>query len=228
MSALATDPLGAMAQQYQIPQGIALAGPQAQAIPRTTGAYDTEGLAATTLPTQLVLFQNTTQFGNAGSTLSLGPNKLYGRDTNITSKTGGMALGERLYMYGINAKVDAGGQTLNSAANAVSFDQWRQLWGITDFQFNLGTDEFIRAQMRDIPTYAPKTPFTTIGSLLVEDVSLDGMFDVTIQGAPYVLDQQEDFRVYLNFNQGTTVLTLAVQTYITVRLEGIRLKAIRQ
>lgn len=219
------------AASYTLPQGIALAGPEAQAVPRRTGAYDTEGLVATTLPTQLNFFQNTTGFGQATTIFT---SKIYGRDTNITSKNGNMALGERLYAYGMTAKIEAASQSLNTAAHAVAFDQWRQLWSVSWFEFKLGTDEFISCQSRDVPLYAPKAPQTTIGALLVFDITQDGMYDFRIQEDPYVLDQQEDFRVNLNINQGvagvapTGNLTLAVETYVTVRIEGIRLKALRQ
>lgn|SRR5487761_1947000 len=215
------------AASYTLPQGIALAGPQAQAVPRRTGAYDTEGMIVSTAPpAQLVFFQNTTAFGQATTILT---SKIYGRDTNITSKNGNMALGERLYAYGLTAKIDSAGQVLNSANGVQQFDQWREYIGVSWFQFNLGTDEFISCQARDVPFFAPKNPFTTIGATLVFDIASEGMFDLTVQGDPYVLDQQEDFRVYLNYNKGNGATeTMLLETYITLRIEGIRLKALRQ
>jgi hypothetical protein len=211
---------------YNLPQGIDIDGQRHQAVPRKVGAYDMEGInTAAVIPSQLVYFQNSTQFGQVLAVLT---QKIYGRDTNITSRNGGMAKGERLYAYGLTAKIDAGNQVINSAAGAVIFDQWRRLWGIADVAINLGADEFIRCQGRDVPVHAPRTPFVDSAAvfILTLDISGEGMFDLTIAGDPYVLDQQEDFRINLNFTPQT--LTLALETHITMRLEGIRLKSLRQ
>jgi hypothetical protein len=212
---------------YGLPQGIGVDGSRVQAVPRKVGAYDTEGIpvVASTVTNgfQLIYFQNATAFGQ---TLVAITSKLYGRDTNITSKTGGMAKGERLYSYGISAKADAMGQNLNTAAAAVFWDQVRRLWGCADVSLKLGSDEFIRTQARDIPVLCAKVPSSTFSDNLCSDISDNGMFDITINGQPYVLDQQEDFRIELTFNPGTA-FTLTTETHITLRIEGVRLKAIR-
>ena len=219
---------------YTLPQGIAIDGQTHQAVPRKTGAYDTEAQLLGVPPlfvAQLIYFQNSTQFA-AGAALAAGAQKLYGRDTNLTSRTGGMAKGERLYAYGITAKIDtyAVAHVLNTLANSAMFDMWRQIWAVADVAINLGPDEFIRCQARDIPVHAPKNPqiTTTVGAstMLVDDISSDGMFDLCIAGDPYVFDQQEDFRLNLNF--APIAFTLLVDTYVTFRLEGIRLKSLRQ
>lgn len=230
MSAVPVSALSDPMNAYGVAQTIPIDQATSGAVPRKTGAYDTEGVAAPAgaMPASLTFFQSSNSFQQA-LVLTSYTQKVYGRDTNITSKTGGMAKGERLYAYGVSMKIDAGNQTLNSAANVVSFDQWRRMWGFADISINLGSDEFVRMQARDVPLFAPKVPFTTIGATLVNDISVDGMYDLTINGAPYVFDQQEDFRAVLTLNQGAlTALALTVETYITLRLEGIRLKAIRQ
>lgn len=216
---------------YNLPQGITIDGQQSQAVPRKVGAYDTEGIDAaafTTQPLPLVLFQNAAAFNNnANLTLT----KTYGRDVNITSRTGGMAKGERLYTYGITAKVLFGAlaaaDLLNAGANQPTFAQFLQYWMLSDVGFNLGTDEFIRVQARDIPLWAPNPTSTTIAASTVFNLSSDGMYDLTIAGDPYVLDQQEDFRININTAQ-LPAQTPTQEWYITVRLEGIRLKSLRQ
>lgn len=217
---------------YGLPQGIDIDGQRHQAVPRKIGAYDTEGLDAAAIGgsgngVPLVLFQNASQFTN--STLVL--TKTYGRDVNITSRTGGMAKGERLYTYGITAKVlfgaTAAADLLNAGANTATFAQFLQYWMLSDVGFNLGSDEFIRVQARDVPLWAPKPTSTTQAATTVFDLSSDGMYDLTIAGDPYVLDQQEDFRININ----TAAVPAQVPTqewYITMRLEGIRLKSLRQ
>ncbi len=226
---------------YGLPQGIDIDGQRHQAVPRKVGAYDTEGfnpdgaINTSGNGAPLVLFQNASQFTNTGLTLT----KTYGRDVNITSRTGGMAKGERLYCYGITAKVlfgatSAEGSTamastawLNAAGNQSTFAQFLQYWMLSDIGFNLGSDEFIRVQARDVPLWAPKPTSTTTAAQTVFDLSSDGMYDLTIAGDPYVLDQQEDFRI--NINTAAAPATAPIQEwYITVRLEGIRLKSLRQ
>src|SRR3954469_18941578 len=166
-------------------------------VPRKTGAYDTEGIVAgTKIPSQLVYFQDSTKFGQPLVVIN---SKVYGRDTNITSRTGGMAKGERLYAYGITAKIDAMNQKICPEKIGI-FEEWRQLWGIGDVEIKLGADEFIRCQARDIPVrLVGKRGQTTIPNTLVADISEDGMFDLTIAGDPYIFDEQEDFRINLNF-----------------------------
>jgi len=219
-------------EAYGLPQGIGIDGRTNQAVPRKIGAYDTEGIngdGATAIPSQLVFFQDGTKFGEA----SLAPStKKYGRDTNITSKQGGMAKGERLYAYGMTTKVAALDGDLNSAANAVWFDQIRRLWGISWIEFKLGGDEFGVFQARDIPVCAPRPAhveqFQAVAAdafLLVDDISQEGMYDLTIDGQPYIVDQQEDFRV--NWNMNPQNLMLKLDTFITLRIEGIRLKSLR-
>ena len=213
---------------YGLPQGIGIDAQATQAVPRKVGAYDTEGQNnAADIVSPLSYFQNATAFNTANLALT----KTYGRDVNITSRTGGMSKGERLYTYGITGKVlfgnAAAADLLNLAANSVSFAQFLQYWMLCDIGFNLGSDEFIRVQARDIPIWAPKPTSTTNGAVTVFDLSSEGMYDLTIAGDPYVLDQQEDFRINLNCaalpaNQPTQ------EWYITMRLEGIRLKALRQ
>lgn len=209
-------------QGYDMPNGINIQGLRSQAVPRKTGAYDMEGFPSGTVKSQLVLFQNSTSFGQTLTSLS---SKVYGRDTNITSKSGGMALGERLYAYGISAKIDAGDQSLNSSANIVMFDQWRRLWGISDIEIRLGSDEFIRAQARDVPLSLPRLPMHTFTDTLAPDISCEGMYDITVGGDPYIFDQQEDFRI--NFNVTPQNLSLTLETHLTLRLEGVRIKAVR-
>ena len=189
-------------------------------IPRKTGAYDTEGIVAgAKIPSQLVYFQDSTKFGQPLTVIN---SKVYGRDTNITSRTGGMAKGERLYAYGITAKIDAMNQKIGPEKVGI-FEEWRQLWGIGDVEIKLGADEFIRCQARDIPVrLVGKRAQTTIPNTLVTDISEDGMFDLTIAGDPYIFDEQEDFRINLNFAPQTLVLGL--ETHITLRIEGIRVK----
>jgi len=189
-------------------------------IPRKTGAYDTEGIVAgAKIPSQLVYFQDSTKFGQPLTVIN---SKVYGRDTNITSRTGGMAKGERLYAYGITAKIDAMNQKIGPEKVAI-FEEWRQLWGIGDVEIKLGADEFIRCQARDIPVrLGGKRGQTTIQNTLITDLSEEGMLDLTIAGDPYVFDEQEDFRINLNFAPQTLVLGL--ETHITLRIEGIRVK----
>lgn len=185
---------------YGLPQGIDIDGQRHQAVPRKIGAYDTEGLneavigaAGATVP--LVLFQNATAFTNTGLSLT----KTYGRDVNITSRTGGMAKGERLYTYGITAKIMFGGNAagttdwLNQGANTSTFAQFLQYWMLSDIGFNLGSDEFIRVQARDIPLWAPKPTSTTVAAQTVFDLGSDGMYDLTIAGDP--LSACRDFAV---------------------------------
>jgi hypothetical protein len=218
---------------YGLPQGIDIDGQRHQAVPRKVGAYDTEGydtaavIGGTGNGAPLVLFQNASQFTNSNLSLT----KTYGRDVNITSRTGGMAKGERLYTYGLTAKILFGGVAntdwLNAGANQSTFAQFLQYWMLSDIGFNLGSDEFIRVQARDVPLWAPKPTATTIASQTVFDLSSDGMYDLTIAGDPYVLDQQEDFRI--NVNTAAVPTTAPIQEwYLTVRLEGIRLKSLRQ
>jgi hypothetical protein len=191
-------------------------------MPRKTGAYDTEGiLAGQKIPSQLVYFQDSTKFGQPLVVIN---SKVYGRDTNITSRTGGMAKGERLYAYGITGKIDAMNQKID-ATNIGVFEEWRQLWGIGDVEIKLGADEFIRCQARDIPVrLVGKNPQTTVPNAIVHDLSEDGllMFDLTIAQDPYIFDEQEDFRINLNFAPQT--LALSLETHITLRIEGIRVK----
>lgn len=217
---------------YNLPQGIDIDGQRHQAVPRKVGAYDTEGLneaviGAAGAGVPLVLFQNASSFTNTGLSLT----KTYGRDVNITSRTGGMAKGERLYAYGITAKILFGGvgsgDWLNAGANQPTFAQFLQYWMLSDVGFNLGSDEFIRVQARDVPLWAPKPTTTTIAANTLFDLSSDGMYDLTIAGDPYVLDQQEDFRINVNTSQ-TPTTALVQEWYLTVRLEGIRLKSLRQ
>lgn len=216
--------MGSPFQGYEMPQGIDvnLLQSRSLAVPRKTGAYDMEGLVASTVPASTVFFQSSTGFNRTLSTLT---SKAYGRDTNITSKTGGMARGERLYAYGLSAKIDAGDATLNSAANIVMFDQWRRLWGISHILIKLGGDEFVVAQARDVPLQAPKILFHTFSDTLAPDISVDGMYDLTVAGDPYIFDQQEDFRI--EFNTSPQNLTLTVETHLTIRIEGVRIKALR-
>ena len=192
-------------------------------IPRKTGAYDTEGIVAgQQIPSQLVYFQDSTKFGQPLVVIN---SKVYGRDTNITSRTGGMAKGERLYAYGITAKIDALNQQIGPEKIGI-FEEWRQLWGIGDVEIKLGADEFIRCQARDIPVrLVGKRPQTTVPNALVADLTEEGMFDLTISGDPYIFDEQEDFRINLNFAPQT--LVLALETHITIRIEGVRVKLSR-
>lgn len=213
---------------YNLPQGIDIDGQRHQAVPRKVGAYDTEGQNnAVAVVSPLVYFQNAAAFGTANLALT----KQYGRDTNITSRTGGMAKGERLYTYGLTAKVlfgnTAAADLLNAAANQVSFAEFLQYWTLCDIGFNLGTDEFIRVQARDVPLWAPKPTATTAAATTVFDLGSDGMYDLTIAGDPYVCDQQEDFRISLN-NVALVANNPTQEWYITMRLEGIRLKSLRQ
>lgn len=189
-------------------------------MPRKTGAYDTEGIVAgQNIPSQLVYFQDSTKFGQPLVVIN---SKVYGRDTNITARTGGMAKGERLYAYGITAKIDAMNQAIGPDKIGI-FEQWRQLWGIGDVEIKLGADEFIRCQSRDIPVrLAGKNPQTTVPNAIVTDLTEDGMFDLTVAGDPYIFDEQEDFRINLNFAPQT--LQLALETHVTLRIEGIRVK----
>lgn len=213
---------------YNLPQGITIDGQQSQAVPRKVGAYDTEGQNnAVAIVSPLVLFQNAAAF----TTALLALTKTYGRDVNITSRTGGMAKGERLYTYGITAKVlfgnTAAADSMSLVANQPTFGEFLQYWMLSDIGFNLGSDEFIRVQARDVPLWAPKPTATTHGANTTFDLGSDGMYDLTIAGDPYVLDQQEDFRININ----TAALPAGNPTqewYITCRLEGIRLKSLRQ
>lgn len=223
---------------YNLPQGIDVNDRQTQAVPRKVGAYDKEGiLTSAVVPNQLVYFQNAAQF--AVTTVVYGNQKLYGRDTNITSRTGGMAKGERLYAYGLTAKIDAENQSIANATAATAitnigiFDQWRRIWGYADIAINLGSDEFIRVQARDVPLFTCKnvnsTNTTNNSFTVTNEVWSDGMYDLTVAGDPYTFDQQEDFRINVNFTIGLTAApTLVLETYLTMRLEGVRLKALRQ
>jgi hypothetical protein len=218
---------------YNLPQGITIDGQQSQAVPRKVGAYDTEvvagGVAFTAQSIPLVLFQNAASFSQPTSVVGL--SKTYGRDVNITSRTGGMAKGERLYTYGITAKVLFGelpaADLLNAGANQPTFAQFLQYWQLSDIGFNLGTDEFIRVQARDVPLWAPNPTSTTTAATTVFNLCSDGMYDLTIAGDPYVLDQQEDFRININTAQ-LPAQTPTLDWFITIRLEGIRLKSLRQ
>lgn len=215
---------------YGLPQGIDIDGQRHQAVPRKIGAYDTEAQAsAAAIVSPLVLFQNASAFTTTLPAGSL--SKTYGRDVNITSRTGGMAKGERLYTYGLTAKVlfgnTAAADLLNAGANQPTFAQFLQYWMLADIGFNLGSDEFIRLQARDVPIWAPRPTTTTIANNTLFDLCSDGMYDLTIAGDPYVLDQQEDFRI--NINCAALPAQQPTQCwYITVRLEGIRLKSLRQ
>lgn len=220
---------------YDLPQGMIVDSSllQTRAVPRKTGAYDTEGFVgggATALVPQLVYFQSTNAFVNA---LAVYATKVYGRDTNLTSRNGGMGKGERLYGYGLAAKMDvAGGSDPTLVANITTFDIFRRIWSVGWFQIRLGGDEFITGQLRDIPVTVAKRVQTTHPASVVHDIQSDWMHDITINGDPYIFDQQEDFRVDLNFNQGTVggaslAIMPLLETVITVKIEGIRLKALR-
>lgn len=220
-----------VAGPYNLPQGIEVGGlgpDNTQAVPRKVGAYDTEahnnGVA---IVSPLQFFQNSTAFTAAGLAL----NKSYGRDTNLTSRVGGMSKGERLYGYGITAKVlfgnTAAADLLNAVANQVSFAEFLQYWMLCDVAINLGADEFIRCQARDVPLWAPLPTATTFPTTTLFDLHSDGMFDMTISGDPYVFDQQEDFRLLLSA-AALPANNPTQEWYITFKIEGIRLKALRQ
>lgn len=218
-------------QMYFDPQSIPIGTGLVQAVPRKSGSYDTEGIpAATNIPAQLSYFQNKTSFSLAG--LASGQSKVYGRDTNMTSQQGAVPKGERLYIYGMSAKVSTLNAILNTLANSVWFDQLRRFWELTSLTFKLGSDEFVVLQGRDVPLMAARARHAQIlqavaadAFLLLPDVASDGMYSLQIEGQPYIIDQQEDFEIVLAASPNT--LQFIVDTYFTMRLEGIRLKALR-
>jgi hypothetical protein len=212
---------------YNLPQGISIDALKNQAVPRKIGAYDTEGFTAAAVAAQLVYFQNSNAFVNPLATYVA---KVYGRDTNITSRTGGMAKGERLYGYGVSAKMDVAGADLTVVGGIAALDIFRRIWAVSWVEIRLGSDEFVSCQARDIPVFVPKALATTHGASNAMAIPGDGMgmFDITISGEPYIFDQQEDFRLNLNCVPGAVVgINVTIETHITMKLEGIRLKALR-
>lgn len=229
-----------VAGRYGLPQGIEVgaSGEPAQAVPRKIGAYDTEGqdTAVANFLSPLVFFQNAAAFTATGLLLT----KQYGRDTNITSRTGGMAKGERLYAYGLTAKVffvvtsasdwNIAANQLDASANVVQLGHFRGYWERCDMNIKLGSDEFVRTQARDIPLQAPRPSGTSLlgGQQQLWDLNSEGMYDLTVADSPYVLDQQEDFRIELTCATALSTTAFAMESYITFRIEGVRLKAVRR
>lgn len=207
--------------------GIDVDGAKKQAVPRKTGAYDTEGLVASTaVPSKLRFFRDSSTFGQAVTIITGG--KVYGVHTNIVSKLGGMGKGERLFVFGMSAKVDALNQSLNSANGITFFDDVRKIWGISHFNFNFGQEEFIAVQARDVPVRVPvpvEFHEATNSAKLIARCDGEGMLNLTINGAPYILEPQEEFTIEQVFSAPTLPTMGAIEPYITVKLDGIRIRA---
>lgn len=207
--------------------GIEVDGTKKQGVPRKTGAYDTEGLIlSAAIPSKLRFFRDSSAFGQTLTVITGG--KVYGVHTNIISKLGGMGKGERLFVFGLSAKVDALNQALNSANGVVFFDNVRRIWGISHFNFNFGQEEFIAVQARDVPVKTPRpVEFheATNAAALLQTIDEPGMLNLCINGQPYCLEPQEEFTIEQVFTAPTLPTMGALETHITLKLEGIRIRA---
>lgn len=196
--------------------------------PRKESVYDTDVyLAATTMPAQLVLFNNFAAF-SVSPTLGV---KQFGRDTNLRGTgSGGLPQATHLFWYSWRLKSRTLGSSLNTAANAVMPEQlnrWRELAWI---QFAFQTSVLITTQADELPSGAgPQSIFTTFTETTMPSLpsgipsKREGK-DVTIMGRPVELNALEAFTTPIYIPQGAFSPT--VDVYVTGMLDGVLLRGL--
>jgi len=217
-----------MAEQYTYDgPTIKIDGSQVDASPSKDGAYDSNGQIATgAFPATIPFFKDTQTFSPALA--QLGTTKILGRDTNVASRLGTMSKGEKMWIFGACAFVDAPNVSLDSANGKVFLDQVRRYYGLSYFEWSFTGKVFMRRQMRAVPLFAPKITHysqgtAADGAAVSISSSIDSMLDLRIAGKPYALESQEETSVNMNCQATTALGTFTLETVFTWQFEGIRL-----
>lgn len=200
--------------------------------PRRQPIYDTEfDKAATAIPTKLTLFRNFTQFQVLGGNYS---SKVLFRDTNIDGPGGAIPKGDYMHWYSITCAASVRLLALSGGTNAnlQCFNDIVLRRIASWFTFRFGETPFVRAQLDEIPQGAGvRSVQTTAPNINVFAISQgrlrrDNRYDVSLDGYPTEITDQETFGVDLEADSGW-VPTMTNETEWTVYLWGTLLKGIR-
>ena len=198
--------------------------------PRKEGVYDTEGWSSSgAVAAKISIFRDSTRFVEANLDLT----KRNPRDTNMDQQIG-LAGGQHLHWYYTKNKIRPLGHNLFNANYITVLDEIRRIRESNWFTFYFGGSgkgQLFTVQLWQVPegSGTPR-PFTTNNATTCIDGSqaeLDraNVYDVTMNGVPVEIVQEETFSVDIE-NNGVSV-TPTVDLYDTVILGGYFLRGIQ-
>lgn len=199
--------------------------------PRRQAIYDTEGdNDATAIALKLTCFSNLNQFSVAS--LSYGPAKVYGRDTNLEN-TGGGSIPKGSMMLGYDLTIPLSVRTSDLSATAGQ-GIFQELWQIRKARwatFRFGETPYFRESLEDIPAgWGVKDVTTTCAAALVTDIGSGRLSrfnrrSLLVNDYPIMITQNEQFAIDLERGSDFSV-TPTYEVYYTPHIHGIYLRGI--
>lgn len=197
--------------------------------PRRQPLYDTEGDNDDVgIVAKLMIFRNYTAFQVANLSLT----KTKGRDVNMDGPGGSLPKGDYFHWYGLTCPVSVRNSNLTVVGSIGLFEQILRIRHARWLTFRFSETPFIRAQQDEIPLGTGikdiMTTHTQATTMWVANGALrrENRYDVTLDGFPTEITDQETFGVDLESDTGLQP-TPDEELYHTPHLWGTLLKGIR-
>ena len=205
------------------------------AYPTRQPIYDTEAdIASTAINVRLTCFKNLTSF-QLGASVTYGPAKVYGRDTNLESQGGGVIpKGSMFLAYSFTLPIDFRGITLATSTNIACYELSRRIRKARWVTFRFGETPYWREPMEEIPSgVGIENVMTTCNESLVTPIangalSIFNRRSMTLQDLPVMLTQNEQFAVDLQASTDfQPSLASGQELFYSPHIHGIYLKGIQ-
>jgi hypothetical protein len=194
--------------------------------PRKESLFDTEGANnAVVHPNLLTLFRDFGAFQVAGLTLT----KQQGRDVNIVGRAG-LPKGQSFYWFEITHNIMARFEDLTTAANVDMFDVLRRIRELCDWEMRFTDTPYLRQPLSELPAgVGPAFVQTTHTDATVMSYAWgvphrDNAYNVTIDGQPASITEQESFSVRIALQEQPPTPT--TELYHQTHLRGVYLKGV--
>ena len=170
-----------------------------QAIPRKESPYDTECVAASTatsLPSQIQLFQNYTTFQVAPGLIAGGGGNLdtkqLNRDTNLSGATGALPQGYQLFWYEWRVSIHALTANLNTEGTAYVFEALQRIRRLGAAKYLATQNPLVTVALLDLTSYIDSYFVSTTmeqTTTITNAIGFRGGKTMTVGSKPYKINE---------------------------------------
>jgi hypothetical protein len=200
--------------------------------PRKEPLYDSEVIkGSTTIPTEILIFQNFAQFRVAPEDTNISQAKEQGRDTNLQGGQSGLPQSTAFFWYQWRLKIRTLGINLGQATLANVSEEIRRLRQLSSVTFRFSQTDLITVQADELPDgVGPTSHHSNVtGAVswgLVNGVPHRNNFkDVTVSGKPVGINALEQFRIVWRTPTGAG-LTPDIDYFLCPVLDGLLIRGI--
>lgn len=200
--------------------------------PRKEPLVDTEVIKGnTTVPTEVLIFQNFAQFRVAPADTNIAQAKEQGRDTNLQGGQSGLPQSTAFYLFQWRLKIRTYGIDLTNVSYIDVSDQIRRLRQLSSVTFRFSQTDLIMLQADELPdgvgpiTHHSNHPGAVSFGLVNGVPHRGNAKDVTVSGKPVGINALEQFRIVWR-TPTAAGMTPTIDYFITPVLEGLLVRGI--